>query len=99
MQTDEHFPDRLTVLVPHGLKRELDAAAREQHPDDERVRAQDFVARGDGAPALMKQQPKAEKPAALASPMVTHPRHEDPGTDPRVAAEIEAARARLGLAR
>ena len=51
MQTDEHFPDRLTVLVPHGLKRELDAAAREQHPDDERVRAQDFVARGDGARA------------------------------------------------
>ena len=31
MQTDEHFPDRLTVLVPYGLKRELDAAAREQH--------------------------------------------------------------------
>jgi len=31
--------------------------------------------------------------------MVTHPRHEDPGTHPRVAAEIEAARARLGLTR
>lgn len=50
------------------------------------------------ARSLMKQHPKVEQPAAPASPMVTHPRHEDPGTDPRVAAEIEAARAR-GLAR
>jgi len=95
MQTDEHFPDRLTVLVPHGLKRELDAAAREQHQTmSEFVRRTLLRAR-----ALMKQHPKVEQPAAPASPMVTHPRHEDPGTDPRVAAEIEAARARLGLAR
>jgi len=87
MQTDEHFPDRLTVLVPHGLKRELDAAAREQHPDDERVRAQDFVARGDGALA----DEAAPQGGAAGSSRLAH------GIDPRVAAEIEAARAR-GLA-
>jgi len=36
----------------------------------------------------VKQHPKVQQPAAAI-----------PGTDPRVAAEIEAARARLGLAR
>jgi hypothetical protein len=87
MQTDEHFPDRLTVLVPHGLKRELDAAARAA-PDDERVRAQDFVARGDGALA----DEAAPQGGAAGSSRLAH------GIDPRVAAEIEAARAR-GLAR
>ena len=96
MQTGQHFADRLTVLVPYGLKRELDAAAREQHPTmSEFVRR--TLLREVMARALMKQHPKVQQPAAPASPMVTHPRHEDPGTDPRVAAEIEAARARLGL--
>ena len=84
MQTDEHFPDRLTVLVPHGLKRELDAAAREQHPTmSEFVRRTSLRALADEA---------APQGGAAGSSRLAH------GIDPRVAAEIEAARAR-GLAR
>jgi hypothetical protein len=42
------FREPLTLLVEAA---KLDAVSREQHQDDERVRAQDFVARGDGARA------------------------------------------------
>ena len=45
------FREPLTLLVEAGTKAKLDAVSREQHQDDERVRAQDFVARGDGARA------------------------------------------------
>ena len=70
MQTDEHFPDRLTVLVPYGLKRELDAAAREQHQTmSEFVRR--TLLRAVMARSLMKQHPKVEQPAAPASPMAS----------------------------
>jgi hypothetical protein len=70
MQTDEHFPDRLTVLVPHGLKRELDAAARERTQTmSEFVRR--TLLRAVMARSLMKQHPKVEQPAAPASPMAS----------------------------
>jgi len=92
------FREPLTLLVEAGTKDKLDAVSREQH-QTMREFVRRTLLRAVMARALMKQHPKSEKPAALASPMVTHPRHEDPGTHPRVAAEIEAARARLGLTR
>jgi len=64
MQTGQHFADRLTVLVPYGLKRELDAAAREQHPTmSEFVRRTSLRARADeaapqgGAPGSSRPSP------------------------------------------